>query len=617
MRKLVCAFLIAVGFVVGVGAPASADVNDFVFDSFDATYTLSVDDEGRSVLDVSETLVAEFPASDQNRGIRRMLVERYKDAPVDLQLFSVTDEKGQARSYETESDDGFLAVTIRADDYLHGQHTYVISYRMHNVTRYFSNTDSDEFYWDTNGTDWAQPFRAVTARVVVVDESLRDRLTGNVAATSGRHGETGDATITRTDDGYQFSAENLPVGGNLTFAIGFEPHTFVPRDNSFFASPFPLLASIGGLGSVGSLIAAWGVRRKFLMDAPGRGTIIPQYTPPPGANVFQSAEVIGKQSATTTAGILWLAVNHKARVIEDGKKKYTLELLSTDGLDRDMTKFVRAIFGKKATAGSTQSLSKPRSSAASRIGELTASVAKDARKKGYRAETPTRTLAAIRIVATVGALMGFIFAAVALSDSYAEGLMAITLFGSIGASIFAFVLVGRRPLAASGVELRDYLAGLKMYISLAEVDRLRVLQSPDGAERAPLPGGHPSPQPGGGTSLQPGGGPSFEPGGGPSFEPDGGPELSQVVRLYEKLLPYAALVGLEKQWSKQIGAYYEQSGGQPDWYVGHGMFNAALLASSVSSFTSAATSSYSSSSGGSTGGISSGGGGGGGGGGGV
>ena len=94
---------------------------------------------------------------------------------------------------------------------------------------------------------------------------------------------------------------------------------------------------------------------------------------------------------------------------------------------------------------------------------------------------------------------------------------------------------------------------------------------------------------------------------------------AQLVKLYERVLPYAVLFGQEKQWSQQLGQYYEEVDTQPDWYTGQGAFNAAMFVSSMSSLsdsTSVGSSDFSSSSGGSTGGGFSGGGGGGGGGGG-
>jgi uncharacterized membrane protein YgcG len=142
------------------------------------------------------------------------------------------------------------------------------------------------------------------------------------------------------------------------------------------------------------------------------------------------------------------------------------------------------------------------------------------------------------------------------------------------------------PLTDKGVELVRYLKGLKMYIQVAEQDRLRMLQSPDGA---PKVGINPT-------------------------------DPAQLVKLYERVLPYAILFGQEKEWNNQLGKYYETLQTQPDWYVGSPgvtAFSAASFSSAISSFSSSTYSATSSStSGGSTGGGFSGGGGGGGGGGG-
>ena len=122
-----------------------------------------------------------------------------------------------------------------------------------------------------------------------------------------------------------------------------------------------------------------------------------------------------------------------------------------------------------------------------------------------------------------------------------------------------------------------------MYIGVAEVERLNILQSPEGAEKVVV---------------------------------DVNDE-KQLVKLYERVLPYAVLFGQEKNWSKQMGKYYEQVGEAPDWYVGQGAFNAVASSSGLGGLSTAAghASDYSSTSGGSSGGGFAGGGGGGGGGG--
>ena len=101
-----------------------------------------------------------------------------------------------------------------------------------------------------------------------------------------------------------------------------------------------------------------------------------------------------------------------------------------------------------------------------------------------------------------------------------------------------------------------------------------------------------------------------------------GPDAEQVLRVTERLLPYAVLFGHEREWSDELASLYAARGEQPGWYSGRDGFNAVAFSAGVSSFTSASSSSWSgsassSSSGGSGGGGSSGGGGGGGGGGGA
>jgi uncharacterized membrane protein len=92
----------------------------------------------------------------------------------------------------------------------------------------------------------------------------------------------------------------------------------------------------------------------------------------------------------------------------------------------------------------------------------------------------------------------------------------------------------------------------------------------------------------------------------------------QVIKLFEDLLPYAMLFGLEKEWAEQFNNLYTQP---PGWYSGNmSTFNAIYLANAMSGFNSASSNvftapSSSGSSGFGGGGFSGGGGGGGGGGG--
>ena len=589
--------------VAGVVA-AQSDVDAFTFASFDGVYTLSTDTDGRSALTVQETLVAQFPDFDQNRGIRRTLIDTYDGHPTGLQVVSVTDEAGTPRAFTDDNVGGAVELTIASDNFVQGQQTYVITYTQHNVTRFFADTNADEFYWDTNGTDWAQPFGRITA-TVVIDPSLLPALNGNADAAYGVAGSGTNATTAKTATGFVFEATDLGANQNLSFAIGFEPGTFVPRDSSFFGAPWPLISLLGALGSLMAMAGAFVVRRTTLRDAPGRGIIVPEYLPPKGVSIPLAAVIAKKTPKVTSAQIIGLAVGGYLRVVEVagrwGKPSYELEFLTTDPaaasalpgvrpdprspgpISADELEFLHALFGDELTPGEDRSLKKQDTTAAKKMTTLMTRVAKDAIVDEYLRKLPGGAIAGVVLLALVTGAIAFFFGIASLAQAYGGGIPGITLAVGMLGTLVSIIAIAHRPLEPKGVELRDHLLGLNEYIRLAEADRLKYLQSPQGAERTPVDA----------TSTD------------------------QVLKLNERLLPYAILFGLEKEWTAELGRYYEETGTQPGWYSGSSPFNAVIFATSISALSTSAASSFSASTGGSAGGASSGGGGGGGGGGGV
>jgi uncharacterized membrane protein YgcG len=234
------------------------------------------------------------------------------------------------------------------------------------------------------------------------------------------------------------------------------------------------------------------------------------------------------------------------------------------------------------TTGEHRNLKKTDQGAVKKIAALTKRVRSAATANGYRRTPPVGTIALVTIAAALAAAGAVVFGAISLDQTYGglwpAALMAVAILAAVATGILLF----RMPLEPKGTLLRDHLKGLDEYIKLAEADRLRYLQSPQGALR----------------------------------EPVATDDLVQVVKLNERLLPYAMLFGEEKRWAAELGRYYEELGTGPSWYAGQGAFNAAIFASSIGAVSTNVSAAYSSS-GGSGGGAVSGGGGGGGGGGGV
>ena len=579
MKKFLGGFVVILALMVPSAAFASVD--DFTFDSFDATYDLSRDSEGHSVLAVDETIVARFPDFDQNRGITRAIPETYLGAPIDIEVVSVTDETGVARSYETESDGEFTILTIAVPEgeFVHGVQTYEVSYLAHNVVLSEGADQPQEFYWDVNGDGWAQTFDRVSAEIRFAP-SIADAFTGQAACYAGYSGESTECESLEMSSG-TVTAAHSSLGANetLTIAVQFAPGTFVLRDNSYWASPgWPAhLVSVIGLFSLFGVV----VFRRFTVgrSAPGRPTIIAEYGPPKGISLYTAAALLSKPAKVFAAAVVDLAVRGVI-VIEEfdppgfGKQAWAVRLVSEPAeSDRE---FVAALLGDGAAVGTRATVSKPSNQMTRSVAALAARATPQLITLGLRRAAPGRRLfAALTILATIATALTSV---AVMSDGRGSWFPPVTLFAGFILGTVSLFMSSAAPLTAEGAEVRDHIAGLDLYIRVAETDRLRVLQSPEGALRKPVD-----------TT-----------------------DSRAVLHLYELVLPWAILLGREKEWGRVLEVAYEND--SPAWYLGTASFTAATFGSSLSSFSSSASAS---SAGGSDGGGSAGGGGGGGGGGGV
>ncbi|GAA1464542.1 DUF2207 domain-containing protein [Microbacterium thalassium] len=594
----VAAGSIFAGTAPAVAAPApesvpnaivTAGVDDFTFASMDVEYTLGRAEDGASTLTVVETFVAQFPDFDQNRGMRRSIPDSYLGIPLFPHLVSITDGEGNPRASEVDSSDGYYSMTSRADDYVLGTQTYVFTYTLQNVTRFFSDTGVDEFYWDVNGEEWRQPFGRVSVALVVPPD-LAAALTGDRACYAGYTGSTDtcDITADAAEDGsttIRASVSDVGPYQTLTIAVAFEAGTFTPFDTSYFASVWGWLQAIAAAGVVAVLAMTIWVRRRFLRDEPGRPTIIAEYTPPAVIDALESAVMLGKTSKAIPAEVLEQAVVGSIRIIEGpprwfGSARLSAELIDPSRADGDGRMLLSALFpyGRPGEVFEFGKSDKRLSSAAQRI---LAAATKELKRRGLRRRVPAgaRAWPILGMIAT-GALVAF-FGFIGMENGMSGLVPFAVIVGAAISVLVVITLVSRQPLTAKGAETRDHLAGLKVFIEWAEADRIRMLQSPKGAERVPVDVDDPR----------------------------------QMLKIYEALLPYAVVFGQEKQWSEQLAVLYGPNNG-PSWYAGRSAFNAYAFSRGISSL-SASTSSSASTSGGSGGGGSAGGGGGGGGGGGV
>lgn len=600
------------------------DVNDFSFASFDAQYALDVTSDGRSTMDVVETLVADFPSSDQNRGIERILPNTYNDVSTNTVVTGVTDQNGNDVPYTADYSDG-VTLSIGGDEYVHGLQTYVISYTVENVIRSLAN-GSQELYWNVNGVGWAQAFRTVTA-TVYLETPLSQNMNGDIACYEGAQAST-QACDAQMDEsaagdgtgGYTFVANNLGANQTLTVAVGFQANTFVVPVSAkwaWWATWAPVAAAVLALAAAVTLLV-YRVRR--WKTPKGRGTVVPEYVPPAQVDMLLCGDIWGAAREGMSAALIQMAVSGIIRLTAQSESGggFTVTYLGTSTpvacgpadaqrvsvdasagagwpaeTEAERQKHPRvgevdvlvAIFGHVPAPGESTQLDGPDAARGEATDRVIGGLGMRSELRGLRAKPTTNLPIAPTLVG-----VGFGLLALGLSITAALISSAVTVFTCVAAplglvGLVAVVALRARPrlLTPEGVLLAEYLAGNAMYIAWAEKDRLAFLQGALTAERI---------------------------------------GADEKIDLYERMLPVAVLLGQEESWGNALGAAFAEAAREPDWFVGTpgNAFNVSLFAAQIGGLSSglqeSLTAPSSSGGAGSLGGGFAGGGGGGGGGGG-
>ena len=566
---------------LGTGT-ALAGVNDFTVTQLSIDYYLSKDDP-QGQMRVIERFDVDF--MDNNHGILRALPESYKHLPLNIHINRVTSDSGAPAQYTTYEQNGNEVLKIGDPDRtVTGMQEYTVDYTMQNVVTFYS--DHDELYWNTNGLEWQQPFERITATLHLppgLHLSPKDPVC--YAGPEGSRDQpcstsaSGDTVIVR-------NTETVWDRETLSFVVGFQKGFFTPPTfwdyaigylNPFlhFLVPFVVL---GGVGFV------WWWKRG--RDAKGTGIIIPQYDPPDNMTPLEVGTLVDFKvdNRDLTATIIDLAVRKYIRIIENDDKKllvlnhksYSLELVNSDwsALKPWEQELLGGIFGITGI-NPRVNVDDLKNKLEMEVKNVRRTVYASLMDGGYFKADPSKYIKlTVPSIVLVGIVI-IIQSPISRQGPIFWGLVA----GAVTLGIF-FVFMAART--AKGVTANEHIKGLKLYLEVAEKDRIKMLQSPDApyAARTDAP--------------------------------------SQTVELFERLLPYAITLQVEKKWAKKFENIYTSP---PEWYVGnYAAFNAGYLVGSLGSgFNSAMVNSFnpprSASGSGFGGGFAGGGGGGGGGGG--
>ncbi len=599
MLKTKSIILVAVAWLTGLLALAQGvsaqNLNNFTVDSFKVDYYLSKNEKNVAQLKVVENITTTFPNFDQNHGIERALPIKYKNKKLNVHVESVKQADGTEWQYSTSTKNNNQVLRIgNPDRYVQGSQQYIITYTVEDVITFYN--DHDELYWDVNGDQWKQQLSEVSATLHISKE-LSEQISREPKCFTGSYGQSGsDCQISRSKDSSGEAVVELTVtrpfqaSENASFVLGFEPNTFEKYQISpvIIASTAAAAFACSVLLPLGIGVFMWKRWKHGGKDPEGRGTIVAQYAAPKELNPILADVILNErmQTKAISATLIGLCIKGYVKLYEVEKKKllggsseeYEVELLKAPSdLQAEEQKVIMMIFSGD-TVGSKVNLSTLQNKLYKEASELTKMVYESVVTEQYFVTNPDKARLSylgwgIGLI-TLGAVTSFIFIPFTL-----------VFLGLIISGMIVLITSSVMPKRTQkGVDMKEHLLGMGLYMRLAESERIKFLQAPDTAEKIDIS------------------------------------DNTQLIKLYEKLLPYAMLFGIEKDWAKQFANLYGE-GQSPAWYSGHNAFSPVLFASAMSGFNSAATTSFSSptssgSSGYSGGGGFSGGGGGGGGGGG-
>lgn len=254
------------------------------------------------------------------------------------------------------------------------------------------------------------------------------------------------------------------------------------------------------------------------------------------AHVVPDAILVGRERRAVAAGLLELAVRRKVRLVAEtsqrGRMAIGVELVDGAEFTRAETELLEALFGPGHPRDRVRRFSRDRRSVGRRIRAYVEAQAKELVGRRLIDGGANRII----IIEPRGILRTLTWpvlllaaAAAALTLSAQAWLVGALCTAALIAAIAALWITPpgeRRVPTPSGQERQRQLDGLRQYMRLAEADRLRFLQSPDGA-----------------LSRR-----------------GEGHEIESFV-LDERLLPYAVVFGLEREWVAHLKIAYAELDG--------------------------------------------------------
>jgi uncharacterized membrane protein len=545
MRKIILLIFIFLGIFFSQQVLAQEKI-----DNFDVTIKINSD----ASLELRERIEYDF-GSTQRHGIFRDIPIKYQTASGNLNLsisdIYVIDQNGNPYQFDESFPGQNIQIKIGdPDKFVSGKKIYVINYKIKRAVNYFN--DHDELYWNVTGNQWPVPIENSSAKVILPQKIKKDEI--QAACFAGSLGEKTPCL----DIAYESDADNLinvinfkqpkslTKNQGLTIVIGF-PKGVLTKP-SLAKNILNIIADnwivVLPIITFFVMLYLWYSRGR---DPKGRGTIIPQYDPPDNLTPAEIGVLIDEKinPKDISSEIIYLATKGYIKITRIKNENlifkqedYLLEKLKeADDLSPFDKKLMDGLFGR-GDYRSTK-LSDLKKIFYKELPEIHKKIYDSLVSKNYFPETPVKIKRKYFLIGILFLVLAYLIFKVIISASYHLGIVGI---GSLAASGILIILFGSiMPVKTKkGVEAKENIFGLREYLEVAEKDRIKFHNAPE-------------------------------------KNPDH----------FEKLLPYAMVLGVERQWAEQFKDIYNQP---PSWYAdpSTGVFNSTILINGLNNFSHSA-----------------------------
>jgi uncharacterized membrane protein len=318
-RRLVLAVLIA---IISTCAAVTAGAKELRIQNFDAHISIARD----GTIDVTEKIEAHFLGGPWHGLYRSIPVEYVTPQGLNYTLFlsvkRVTDSNGHALKFDSSRVRHYRKLKIYVPDADDSVRTISIEYTISDAIKYFE--DHDELYWNVTGDEWDVPIESARANILLPAGKANIRATAFTGAYGSR---ARDAEIDIAGNGVEINTTApLAYHTGLTVAVAFDKG-LIPEPSAlalfgrFLRSNWPLLLPIMVFCV---MFRIWWTRGRD----PRLRPIAAQYEPPDHLTPGEAGTLVDNSAdmRDITASIVDLAVRGYM-VIEEVQKERMLGLL--------------------------------------------------------------------------------------------------------------------------------------------------------------------------------------------------------------------------------------------------------------------------------------------------